>query len=218
MSWNFIKPIFEIFKDQSKYSLVKTKSTFKAYVEAIIPRTSVIPEKQGFTAVYGAVDSHIDEFETWSLDHLLSLNIIIFNVHIHLANATAKMLEIAAGQLIYVKENKETIDSKIMLENGSFACLAPNDRFRAITLLEENKVDITRLPVPFRNNPDLVFAIMGEIAMLALLAYYNEWSGYGITRMETPEKRRLEHFPVSWDQAGYPGPTNGYHDFRGYPV
>ena len=206
MSWNFLRP------------LLNTKSTLKAYVSAVIPNSLDTLEKQGSTALCGALDSHIDEFEIWSLNHLLSLNIIIFNVHIHLANATAKMLEIAARQLIYLKENKDPINPKILQEEGSFICLSPNDRFRAITLLEQNKVDITKLPIPFRNNPGLVLAIMGEIAMFALLSYYNEWSGYGLTRTQTPEKRKLEHYPLSWDQVGYPGPSNGYHDFRGYPV
>lgn len=218
MSLNFFKPIFEIIKNQSKYSLPNTKSTFKAYIEAIMPMTTETLEKQESNMTCGAVNSHIDEYEIWSLNHLLSLNIIITNFSIHLANATAKMLEIAAEQLIYQQENKDVINSEMSRSEGKFACLSPNDRFKAITLLEQNKVDITKLPVPFHNNHGFVLVVLGEMAMLSTLSYYNEWSGFASSRMETPEKRKLEFFPVSWKQVGYPGPSNGYHDFRGYPV
>jgi len=209
---------FEMFKNQSKYPLPKTKSTFNALVNAIIPRTPETSEKQGSIQLSEAVASHTDEYEIWSLDHFLSLDISILNFSIYLANATAKMLEMASKQLIDSKKNKEPINFTILLEEGAFAALASNDRFRAITLLEQNKVDITLLPIPFRNNPGFIFAITGGIAMFATIGYYTEWSGYGSSRMNTPEKRKLEHFPIGWKQVGYPGPSKGYHAFRGYLV
>lgn len=218
MSCNIFKLFFDMIKNQSKYPLPNTKATFRAYVAAIIPKSSETGEKQGSMQLFGALDSHIDEYEIWSLDHFLSLNITILSFNIYLANATAKMLDIAARQLIYSKGNKEPINSSILLKKITFADLAPNDRFRAITLLEQNKVDLTRLPIPFRNNQGFVLAITGGIAMFATIGYYTEWSGYGSSRMDTPEKRRFEHFPVGWEQVGYPGPSMGYHAFRGYLV
>ena len=126
------------------------------------------------------------------------------------------MLNIAARKLIDSEGNKELVNFTILLGEGAFAALSSNDRFRAITLLEQNKVDITLLPIPFYNNPGFILSLTGGIAMFATIGYYTEWSGYGSSRMDTPEKRKLEHFPVGWNQVGYPGPSKGYHAFRGY--
>jgi len=218
MIYNIFHLFFEMLKNQSKHPLPNTKSTFNALVDAIIPSTPETSENQGSIQLSGALASHTDEYEIWSLDHFLSLNISILNFSIYLANATAKMLDIAARQLIDSEGNKEPINFTILLEECAFTALASNDRFRAITLLEQNKVDITLLPIPFRNNPGFIFAITGGIAMFATIGYYTDWSGYGSSRMNTPEKRKLEHFPVGWKQVGYPGPSKGYHAFRGYLV
>lgn len=218
MIYKCFKPYLDIIKNQSKNPISNTKLIFKSYVDAVILKTSEIVENQGSTSFLRVLDLDIDEFEVWSLDHLLSLNIIISNLNIKLANATAQLLDIAASQLINDKENKEPINPKISIGEGKFSYLTPDDRFRAITLLGQNKVDITSLPIPFRNNLGLVFAIVAEIAMFATLGYYSEWSGYGLTRMGNIEQRQLEHLPLSWSQVGYPGPSKGYHAFRGYLV
>lgn len=49
---------------------------------------------------------------------------------------------------------------------------------------------------------------------ITMMGYYSEWSGYGSTRLEKPDQRRLEFFPISWKQVGYPGPSLGYRAFR----
>jgi len=203
-------------KNQSKYPLPNTKSTFNALLDAIIPGTHETSENKGSIQLSGALASHTDEYEIWLLDHFLSLNITNLNFNIYLANATAKMLNIAARKLIDSEGNKELVNFTILLGEGAFAALSSNDRFRAITLLEQNKVDITLLPIPFYNNPGFILSLTGGIAMFATIGYYTEWSGYGSSRMDTPEKRKLEHFPVGWNQVGYPGPSKGYHAFRGY--
>lgn len=218
MNRNFFKPVFDIINYQSKYPLPQTKAAFKALTDAIVPNTPELSGKHGTIQSFGALDLHTDEYQIWTLDHFISLLIVITNFNIYLANASAEMLNIAAGQLIHTKGNKEPVNPAILPEEGSFAALAPNDRFRAITLLEQLKVDLSILPVPFRNNPDFILSITGVITMLCMSGYYSEWSGYGSTRMETPEKRKLEHFPAGWKQVGYPGPSKGYHAFRGYLI
>ena len=218
MICNIFHIFFETIKNQSKYPLSNTKSTFNALVDAIIPMTPETSENQRSIQLYGALASHTDEYEIWSLDHILSLNITKLNFNIYLANATAKMLNIAAKQLIDSVGNKEPINFTILHEQGAFAALAPNDRFRVIALLEQNKVDITLLPIPFRNNPGFILSLTGGISMFATIGYYTEWSGYGSSRMNTPEKQKFEHFPIGWKQSGYPGPSKGYHAFRGYLV
>lgn len=119
MICNIFHLFFELIKNQSKYPLPNTKSTFNALVDAIIPRTPGTSEKQESIQLSGALASHTDEYEIWSLDHFLSLNITKLNFSIYLANATAKMLDIAARQLIDSKGNKEPINFTTLLEEGS---------------------------------------------------------------------------------------------------
>lgn len=204
MNWNFFKPLFEMIKFQNKYALPQTKATFRAWVDAIVPKT--------------ALDLHSDEYQIWALDHLLSLKIVIKNFNIYLANATAEMLNVAARQLIYTGGNKKPINPEKVPKEGTFAALEPNDRFRAVTLLEQLQVDLASLPIPFRNNPGFIHAITAVLTLLTTIGYYSEWSGYGSTRLKTPEKRKIEHFPTGWKQVGYPGPSMGYHALRGYLI
>jgi len=217
MNWDYYKPFFEIIKFQrSKNILPQTQAAFKALVDAIVPRTPEFAEKQGSIQSFGALDLHTDEYIIWSLEHHLSLIIVIKDVHIHLANATAEMLNIAARQLIYSGGNKKPVNTDIDANEDTFAALEPSDRFRAIFLLEQLQVDLATLPIPFRNNKGFVLALTSVLTLLTTTGYYTEWSGYGSTRLETPEKRIIEHFPISWRQVGYPGPSKGYHAFRGY--
>ena len=217
MNWDFFKLFVGLIQFQrNKYILPQTQAAFKALVDAVVPVTPELTEEQGSIQSFGALDLRTDEYQIWSLDHYLSLNIIIKSFNIHLANATAEMLNIAAKQLLYIGGNKKPVNSAILPEKGTFAALAPSDRFLAITLLEQ--LDLASLPIPFRNYMGFVFTITVSITLLATIGYYTEWSGYGSTRMETPEKRKLEHFPTGWKQVGYPGPSKGYHALRGYLI
>lgn len=215
MTWDFFKLLMILFQG-NKYTLPQTQAVFKALVDAIVPVTPELTEKQGSIQSFGALDSHIDEYQSWTLDHFLSLIIIIKSFNIHLADATAEMLNIAAKQLLYMERNKIPVNTAILPEKGTFAALAPSDRFRAITLLEQLEDGLASLLIPFRNYRGFVFTITVSINLLAIIGYYSEWSGYGSTRMETAEKRKLEHFPTGWKQVGYPGPSKGYHALRGH--
>ena len=215
---DFFKQVFDFIKYQSKNTLPQTQGAFRAWVDAIIPVTPEFAEKQGFVQSFGALDSHIDEYEIWSLDNYLSLNILIDEFNIDLANLTAGLMNTAAKQLIHIGGNKKPVNQEIESEAGTFAALAPSDRFRAINLLEQLDVDFESLPIPFNIYPNFVFNSSVSIAILTLIGYYTEWSGYGSTRLETPEKRKLEHFPTGWAQVGYPGPVKGYHALRGYLI
>lgn len=215
MDWTFFKPYFEVIKFQSRNSLPQTKAAFKELVDAIIPNTPDLAEKQGSIQLFGALDLHTDEYQVWSLNHYLSLVIVIKGFDIYLANATAEMLDIAARKLINTEENEKSVNSAVLPEEGAFAALEPSDRFRAITLLQQLNIDLATLPIPFHNNPGFALTVTGVITLLTVFGYYSEWSGYGSTRLESPENRKIEHFPTSWKQVGYPGPSKGYHALRG---
>lgn len=218
MNLNLFKPFFKIIKFQIKYPLNATKNNFKALVDAIIPSSPELVKVQGSTQSSGALHSHTDEYQIWSLNFYIMLLIFKINVNIYLANLTSKMLDAAANQLIYLGENKMPIISSILPSNGVFASLAPNDRFRAISLLTGNKVNLKKSSILFRFFPDFIIAITDAINMFTTIGYYSEWSGYGPSRLGLPSERKLEHIPTCWIMIGYPGPSKGYHAFRGYLI
>jgi hypothetical protein len=220
MIWNFFKLIIAMlqFLFQGKNTLPQTKTAFKALTGSIIPNTYELTEKQAPLYAIGALDLHTSEYLICTLDHYVSLKLILKNFNIYLANATAEMLNIAARQLISTGGNEKPINPAVPTEQGIFAALEATDRCRTIILLEQLKVDLTSLPVPFRHNPGIVLAMVSIITVLATAGYYSEWSGYGSTRLAPPGKRKIEHLPTGWKQIGYPGPSKGYHALRGYLI
>ncbi|MGB8451428.1 MAG: hypothetical protein WCD89_03765 [Anaerocolumna sp.] len=186
--------------DQKIYPMQNTMETFQAFVDAIIPRTPGLAEEYGLLQYYGALDLDTAECMIMSLDHY----------YIPLAGPTAEMLNITAERLIYM----EGYDRHTRINGNTFAALSPIDRFRVITLLDELEADLITLPEQFRNNPWFKFYILSVLNRFTMMGYYSEWSGYGSTRLESPNNRTLEFFPLSWQQVGYPGPSLGYHALR----
>ncbi|AKL94680.1 hypothetical protein CACET_c12150 [Clostridium aceticum] len=207
---NSFQLLFDIvhLKKNKELSLPQTQETFKAFVDAIFPRTH---EESS-----GGLDLHTEEFLIWVLDHLLSLTIFKKNVNIPMANVTAEMLNIAAKQLIDKGENKKPVTPDIIQEKGVFAALAPSDRFRAISLLEELRLNLESLPIPFWNNSGVVLAITTVLTLLSTFGHYSEWCAYDSTKLETAENRIIQEFPATWKEVGYPGPSKGYRALRGY--
>lgn len=203
---------------QGKNTLSQTRTTMKALVDSIVPNTPGLAEKQAAVQTAGAMDLYTDEFQIFTLDHYISLKIIFKNYNIYLANATAKMLDAAAAQLISRRENATPVNPVDVSEKGAFAALEAADRCRALVLLEQLLADLSVLPVPFRNNPVMVLGMVSILTMLTTGGYYSEWHAYGTTRLIPPQQRKTEQFPTSWKQIGYPGPSKGYHAYRGQIV
>lgn len=218
MIWNFIKQIVELaqFLIQGKDVLPQSKAVFEALAETIVPHTDEVTEKQAADNNNGALELHTDQFQIYILNHFISLKLVLITVPFYLANITASLLNEAARQLILKGENKKPVDALAASEKGIFAALHTEDRCRSILLLEQLEVNLANLPIPFRNNPGAVLATISIITMLATSGYYSEWSGYGSSRLETPEEREMEQFPAIWRQIGYPGPSMGYHGYRGH--
>ncbi|WMJ87139.1 hypothetical protein [Anaerocolumna sp. MB42-C2] len=191
-------------KKQNYYTLQYILDTFKALVDAIIPRTPGLAEEYGKIQYYGALNLHIDEYMVYTLNYY----------SVPLAEPTALMLDLAADQLIFNGENTRLLDFTRFPVGGTFAALAPIDRFRALTLLEQLKVYLLDLPAPYKGNSGLTLIITGVLDRYTMMGYYSEWSGYGSTRLESPGNRKLEFYPLSWEQVGYPGPSLGYRALR----
>ncbi|MBK1811906.1 hypothetical protein JHL18_14890 [Clostridium sp. YIM B02505] len=195
-----------------------TSETFKAFVDAFIPRTPPLALKLGEIQFWGGLDLKTDQYLIKSLNNYLSLTDDTGTHIIPLAEPTAIMLNKAAKQLILIGGNTEPINLNQIPITGVFAALSPVDRFLAITLLEELKVDLSSLPYPYTNNPGFILSVTSTLNRLTIVGYYSEWSGYGTTALKAPDNRKLEYYPLSWEQIKYPGPSKGYHVMRGYLV
>lgn len=187
--------------------------TYKALVEAIVPDTPMLalfgPEQ-----VAGAVELFIYEYIIWELDHYISLYSGYYLSPIPLSSSTAMLLDAGAVQLVAMGLAPEP--PKYSADGGTFAHLSPVDRIRTMSLLENGNVDPGYLPEPYRYNLGFVAFMVDFLNRQTMFGYYSEWSGYGSTRLASPSERRLEFFPLSWIQAGYPGVSLGYRDFRGF--
>ncbi len=194
------------------------KATFQALVDAIIPATPELSPKQGPEYAATGMDLNIDEYVIWCLDHGLAVQGVINMINVPLSSPTAELLDVAASRLVDTGGAKDPQNILAFPDGGTFATLSRNDRCRAITLLERNDIDLGALPSPYQNNAGLVKYIAGAINRFAVFGYYSEWSGYGTTRLASPESRMLESVPLGWQQVQYPGPSNGYRELRGYKV
>lgn len=203
---------------QGKSTLPRTKTTFLALVDSIVPNTPGLGKNAATNAV-GAADLHTDEYQISILDHYVGLKIIFKSYNIYLANATAEMLNRAAGQLIARGENTKPVNPVAVAEKGAFAALEATDRCRTLSLLEQLQADLAGLPVPFRNSPGMVLAMISIITMLTTSGYYSEWPAYGTTCLKLPEKKsKIGQPPAGWKQVKYPGPSKGYHALRGHLI
>lgn len=206
----------KILKCQRKTSQLNTEVTFKALLDATIPRTTESVEKKDEIQSLGAVDLNTYKYQIWALDHCFYISIFKINFRIQLSESTAKMLDIAARKLMDKGENEESINYSILQKEGEFSALTTSDRFRAIMLLKEFKVSLSSLPIPFWNNWRYVNSILDAMIMYNTIGYYSGWLEEHLTSMESYEKQKTESLPLSWRQVGYPGPSNGYHALRGY--
>lgn len=132
---------------------------------------------------------------------------------IPLAIPTAEMLDEAAEQLLMIDGNNQ-LNFSVFPRGGAYAALRPEDRLTALSLLEQLEINLSDLPQPFQDNPTLVLSITSSLNRTTMMGYYSEWYGYGGTRLNNPNQRELEFYPLSWEQVGYPGPSLGYPALR----
>jgi hypothetical protein len=189
-----------------KLNAANTKAAFMALADAIIPST------------FGALDLRIDEYIIWTLDHFVSIQGEMNRKNIPMASPTARILDIAAIQLI--DSGKVTASPNFFTypDGGPFAALSPADRFEAIRLLENLQVDLEVLPSPYQNNAGLVKNIVTSLHQTVMFGYYSEWFSLGSTRLAYPEDHRFERQPFLWESMDYPGPSYGYRAVRGFLI
>jgi hypothetical protein len=193
------------------------RSTFQALVHAIIPPHYYrYKDLLGTVQVAGAQELHVYEYIIWILDQSIALPVKDQLNLYSMSKATAELLDSGAVQLIQTSQNLYPLNVTAISSGGPFAALSPIDRLRAITLIERLGIDLDKLSAPYKNNPGLIRNMVDVLNELTSFGHYSEWTAYGTTRLFSPEYRSVEYFPFGWFQTGYPGPSFGYRDFRGF--
>lgn len=189
-----------------------TTATFRALVEAIVPQS---PAYAVYGAEYaaGAVELQIHDYMIWELDHWFSFFFGINLTNYPLAAPTAAMLNAGAEQFIASGQAQTPLYT---MAGGAFASLSPRDRIRTLAMLENLQVDLGSLPPPYRDDGGFLKFMIDFLNRQTMFGNYSEWNAYGSTRLNTPVRRRLEYFPISWRQVGYPGVSLGYRALRGF--
>lgn len=155
------------------------------------------------------------DYLIYALDHYVAVQKQLFHMTIPLSLPTAKLLDAAAAQLIYVNQ-LEPLSKQAVPGGGMFSYLSRKDRLKALSALENLQLDLFALPEPYQNNGGLIKHVTDALNRFSMFGYYSEWPAYGSTRLFPPQLRRLEFFPWGWEQVGYPGVAYGYRDFRGF--
>lgn len=197
-------PSFAVQKNRPNNIDPHTQATMMAFVDAVIPST------------WGALDLRMDDFMIWMLDHYLSIYGEDSIKTIPLSSAVSQMLDVGALQLMAENRLKHPPDPTTYPNGGAFAALSPEDRFQALSLLENLKVDLENLPAPFRYNGGFIENIINALHQMIMGGYYSEWFAFGATRKAAPEDRKLERNTITWDLVHYPGVSVGYRELRGF--
>ncbi|MHA7963352.1 hypothetical protein ACX93W_04330 [Paenibacillus sp. CAU 1782] len=194
---------------------LSTLTTFRALVSALIPNT---PELSVFGAeqTLGATDFCIQDYLIWELDHSLLLVASEGLANIPLSASTAILLNAGAIELLNAGQ-AQCWPNLTIWHLSPFASIAAIDRIRVLQFLGDAQLEMGPLPPPYGNKIWIV-AMISFLNRHSMFGNYSEWPAYGSTRLMTPVDRRLQYFPVSWSQVGYPGVQPGYRVFMGSPL
>jgi hypothetical protein len=186
-----------------------TVATWRAVVDAVVPRTPELGEELGEEHVPGgrAIDLSVGLIEF--LDGFISPEgaaprLAPTGETAPLSAAVAAALDAAAAELLAREGNRDEPDPSRLDGGATFAALSRRDRFRAMADLEE------------RGGTYGGFVVALAAAFPAIL-YYSEWDGYD-DFSEPPAERSFTGDVQSWEQTGYEGPTNGAAVLRGYEL
>src|SRR5699024_6838173 len=177
---------------------------------------ALVPSVQhGYGSPFSAHDIGVHEYVINALNNNISIQQQLHHYVIPLAYPTAIMLDVAATQLVNAHQ-AQTYPQSLFPGGRMFSYLSRTDRIRTLSALENLAVDLYVLPSPFQNNAGMVKFVTDALNRFSMFGFYSEWPMYGSTRFFPPDDRRLEFFPLTWQQVGYPGVSLGYRDFRGF--
>ncbi len=127
------------------------------------------------------------------------------------------VFDVVAAEFIARGENEDAVSrgNERFPAGGTFVQLSREDRLRCLwTIVEGGTVDrLDELLSPFLPQLGILKFVVMAVNGLHGFGYYTEWSGYGGTKTDTPNDRRLitpAGEVQSRKQSGYPGPAPGY--------
>ncbi len=204
-----------------------TRGTFTALVDALIPETPDLASR-GEVHVPGGIEAGLVDAVIGRVNNFLETRGIASQVTeaVPLAPAVALLLNIAAIELIVRGHAKDGLTTPAPeFSRGVFSRLSRQDRLRALRLLEDDGV------FPWLADRFNVAAI-GTIQFLASsmpilieFVYYSDACAESSTQYTDTTTSSEETAPgmddsrsLGWQQAGYPGPADGYPVMLGYEL
>ncbi|TLS49309.1 hypothetical protein FE782_26000 [Paenibacillus antri] len=175
-----------------------TTTTFQAMADAVLPPTFRRNEAR-WTIVAGANQLCVDRYVIAELDHSQFPPFEATNGE-RLSRSTARLLDWGAERLL--GGGPPPLFSGAFPGGGPFSALPRLGRLQTLDLLDRLELSADELPAPFSENPALVRIIVNSLHQLTYFGYYSGWAGCG---------------EAGWGLVGYPGPSFGYRDFRGFP-
>jgi hypothetical protein len=183
------------------------RGTIAALVDAVVPET---PTADDETQVPGGLAIDLDETVETAFNELQEspegpIRSLGYETMPY-APLLAILLDLGALELILKREREEPLQSPAeSFAGGPFSRLGPQDRMRAVRLLEADGV-FPALDDRTGDAPVGIVAYLMQGAMfITAMAAYSDW---GDDR---------EH-PQGWQQTDYPGPADGYAVHMGYEV
>lgn len=181
--------------EAEKRSLVRktdphTKATFRAVIDAVIPRTPELESELGTEHVPGGLENSIDLFMIKYINTLFSFGHPELGRlgNLRLAEILSVVLDLGASKLIFEGENEkppklsralDLLDESWWeldlenLANGPFALLSRTDRLRALGVFDDIEFDTSELPGPLiKGDGGLITQLM---VAFTEVVYYSEW-------------------------------------------
>lgn len=185
-----------------------TLGTFAAFVDGVVPETPGMADR-GEEHVPGALDAGLDELlvdEVNALQPASGPFAALGYDTTPLAPIVALLLDVAALELLVRRRAEEGFQSpKDAYAWGPFSRLAPRDRLRAVRMLESEGVFPALADHLDAPGLGTVQYLAGALVALTETLYYGELTGDG-------ERSQ------GWQQADYPGPSDGYAVMLGYEL
>lgn len=184
-----------------------TRGTFAALVDALVPETPALADR-GEEHVPGGLAVGLEALVVDRVNSFLETHggASAVTETVPLAPAIAVLLDVAALELLLRRRADDGLNAPAeAFSRGVFSRLSRADRLRALRLLEDEGV-VARLADRYdAASLGAIQFLASSMPILVEFLYYSETTGDG-------------EGSLGWDQAGYPGPAEGYPVLLGYEL
>jgi hypothetical protein len=166
------------------------RGTFAALVDAMVPETPELADR-GEEQVPGGLGADVDAHLVEAFDDLSGGE--DGGLSPSPSTAVSGLLDLAAVELLARRHAEDGLQSPAAkFARGPFSRLSRRDRLRALRLLEADGLLADVGAVDY---------LVQSLVIVTQVAYYSDW-----------------FTEQGWEQAGYPGPADGYSVLLGYEV